>query len=185
MVFKLLLSDRFGPDITTQPPTIITDGFYSSDQVKSLHDALVRAEIHQPVTFPIRAGIAASTESQTNLIWLLKQVLSHNYMFHSDYFLLIVLLTGSWQYSDNLECCLWYSGCSRINEAHPKRWQRACLYWCSCRTKLSNQTLWPRLGYVDKHEANYVLHPSLYFHALLTLEVNCIHRWLWCVYHNL
>jgi len=65
---------RFGPDITTQPPTIITDGFYSSDQVKSLRDALVRAEIHQPVTFPIRAGIAASTESQTNLIWLLKQV---------------------------------------------------------------------------------------------------------------
>ena len=58
------------------PPSIVTDGSYSSDQVKSLRDALVDAEIHQPVTFPIRAGIAASDESQTSLTWLLKQVLS-------------------------------------------------------------------------------------------------------------
>jgi len=65
---------RFGPDITTMPPSIVTDGSYSSDQVKSLRDALVDAEIHQPVTFPIRAGIAASDESQTSLTWLLKQI---------------------------------------------------------------------------------------------------------------
>lgn len=65
---------RFGPDITTMPPAIITDGSYSLDQVKSLRDALVDAGTRQPVTFPIRAGIAASDESQTNLVWLLKQV---------------------------------------------------------------------------------------------------------------
>ena len=68
------MTGRFGPDITTMPPAIITDGSYSLDQVKSLRDALVDAGTRQPVTFPIRAGIAASDESQTNLVWLLKQV---------------------------------------------------------------------------------------------------------------
>lgn len=65
---------RFGPDITKLPPMIITDGSYSMDHVRSLADALLSAGVAQPLTFPVRAGIAASDESQTSLLWLLKQV---------------------------------------------------------------------------------------------------------------
>ena len=53
---------------------IITDGSYSMDHVRSLADALLSAGVAQPLTFPVRAGIAASDESQTSLLWLLKQV---------------------------------------------------------------------------------------------------------------
>lgn len=39
-----------------------------------LRDALKAAQIRQPVTFPIRAGLCTTQESQRSIIWLLEQV---------------------------------------------------------------------------------------------------------------
>lgn len=41
-----------------------------------LRDALKAAQIRQTVTFPIRAGLSTSRESQQSIIWLLEQVIS-------------------------------------------------------------------------------------------------------------
>lgn len=40
-----------------------------------LRDAIVAAQIRQPVTFPIRAGLSTSPESQQSIFWLLEQVI--------------------------------------------------------------------------------------------------------------
>lgn len=50
------------------------EGAYTFEQVRDMRDALVSAGVDQPLTFPVRAGIAASEESRRNLIWLLEQV---------------------------------------------------------------------------------------------------------------
>lgn len=45
------------------------------DHMIQLRDALRLSQIRQPVTFPIRAGLSTSRESQRSIIWLLQQVL--------------------------------------------------------------------------------------------------------------
>jgi hypothetical protein len=40
-----------------------------------MRDSLKAADIRQPVTFPIRAGLSTSPESQRSILWLLEQVL--------------------------------------------------------------------------------------------------------------
>ena len=65
---------RFGPDLIACPPKIIQEGSYSHEHMQFLVNALKEAEIFQQVTFPIRAGLATSSESQKNIIWLLDQV---------------------------------------------------------------------------------------------------------------
>lgn len=44
------------------------------DHMIQLRDALRAAQIRQPVTFPIRAGLATTPESQRSILWLLEQV---------------------------------------------------------------------------------------------------------------
>lgn len=44
------------------------------NHVTQLRDALKEANIQQPVTFPIRAGLSTSQESRENILWLLQQV---------------------------------------------------------------------------------------------------------------
>lgn len=51
------------------------EGFYSFEHVRQMRDALQVANILQPVTFPIRAGLSTSVESQKNILWLLNQVI--------------------------------------------------------------------------------------------------------------
>lgn len=44
------------------------------DHMIQLRDALKAAQIRQPVTFPIRAGLSTTPESQRSILWLLEQV---------------------------------------------------------------------------------------------------------------
>jgi len=39
-----------------------------------MHDVIVAANVQQPLTFPIRAGIAAAVQSHDNIVWLLDQL---------------------------------------------------------------------------------------------------------------
>lgn len=52
------------------------------DHMTQLRDALRSAGIRQPVTFPIRAGLSTSSESQRSITWLLDQVI----VLSTDYF---------------------------------------------------------------------------------------------------
>lgn len=72
-----LFMSRYGPSLSEQL-TVIKDGFYTFDQVHQMRDALAAAQIVQPVTFPIRAGLSTSVESRENFLWLLNQVISTN-----------------------------------------------------------------------------------------------------------
>ena len=45
-----------------------------ADDVKKMRDVIVAADVQQPLTFPVRAGLAASVNSHDNLVWLLDQV---------------------------------------------------------------------------------------------------------------
>ncbi len=67
------LLDRFGPQMTW-PLQIINEGSYTMEQMIQMRNALKEAEIRQPVTFPIRAGLSTSPESQKTSCWLLDQV---------------------------------------------------------------------------------------------------------------
>jgi hypothetical protein len=58
----------------TWPLQIINEGSYTMDHMIQMRDALHAAQIRQPVTFPIRAGLSTSPESQRNILWLLEQV---------------------------------------------------------------------------------------------------------------
>lgn len=53
---------------------MVKEGFYTFDQVRQMRDALVAAQIVQPVTFPIRAGLSTTVQSRENILWLLNQV---------------------------------------------------------------------------------------------------------------
>lgn len=64
---------RYGPSLSEQL-TVIKEGYYTYDQVRQMRDALRAADIVQPVTFPIRAGLSTSTESRENILWLLNEV---------------------------------------------------------------------------------------------------------------
>ncbi|XP_046644331.1 uncharacterized protein LOC124329334 [Daphnia pulicaria] len=64
---------RFGPQMTW-PLQIINEGSYTMDHMIQMRDALHAAQIRQPVTFPIRAGLSTSPESQRNILWLLEQI---------------------------------------------------------------------------------------------------------------
>lgn len=69
-----LTSLRYGPDVTSWPLQIINEGSYTMNHMIQLRDALIEADIQQPVTFPIRAGMSTSVESQESIRWLLNQV---------------------------------------------------------------------------------------------------------------
>ncbi|XP_057371654.1 protein FAM151B-like [Daphnia carinata] len=63
---------RFGPQLAL-PLQIINDGSYTMDHVIKMRDVLKAAEIRQQITFPIRAGLSTSPESQASILWLLEQ----------------------------------------------------------------------------------------------------------------
>ncbi|XP_046653290.1 protein FAM151B-like [Daphnia pulicaria] len=65
---------RYGPDVSSWPLQIINEGSYTMNHMIQLRDALRAAQIRQPVTFPIRAGLCTTPESQRSIIWLLEQV---------------------------------------------------------------------------------------------------------------
>ncbi|KAI9555839.1 hypothetical protein GHT06_018356 [Daphnia sinensis] len=65
---------RYGPDISSWPLQIINEGSYTMDHMIQLRDALKAAQIRQPVTFPIRAGLSTTPESQRSILWLLEQI---------------------------------------------------------------------------------------------------------------
>ena len=65
--------NRFGPQLSW-PPQIINEGSYTMEQMIEMRDALKAADIQQPVTFPIRAGLSTSPESRKSIMWLLEQV---------------------------------------------------------------------------------------------------------------
>ncbi|XP_057367501.1 protein FAM151B-like [Daphnia carinata] len=65
---------RYGPDISSWPLQIINEGSYTMNHMIQLRDALKAAQIRQTVTFPIRAGLSTSRESQQSIIWLLEQI---------------------------------------------------------------------------------------------------------------
>lgn len=69
--------NRFGPDVTSWPIKFVNTGDYSFAHVKKMRDVLQKLNVRQPVTFPIRAGLSTSNESQKNLLWLLDQVHKH------------------------------------------------------------------------------------------------------------
>ena len=71
---NFLLPKRYGPDVTSWPLQIINEGSYTMNHMIQLRDALKAAQIRQPVTFPIRAGLCTTQESQRSIIWLLEQV---------------------------------------------------------------------------------------------------------------
>lgn len=58
----------------TLPLQIINDGAYTLEHVAQMRDALKAAQIQQPVTFPVRAGLLTSSESQKSILWLLEEV---------------------------------------------------------------------------------------------------------------
>ncbi|XP_032778711.2 protein FAM151B [Daphnia magna] len=63
---------KFGPQLTL-PLQIINDGSYTMDHMIQMRDVLKAAEIQQPITFPIRAGLSTSPEAHASILWLLKQ----------------------------------------------------------------------------------------------------------------
>ena len=63
-------------------------GSYTFDQVRQMRDILASAQIIQPITFPIRAGLSTSVESRENILWLLNQVCCNEYSFQSFLYLL-------------------------------------------------------------------------------------------------
>lgn len=70
-----ILFNRFGPDVTSFPLKIINEGSYSKVNVQELGDTLNEFEItSEKITFPVRAGLLTSSESQGNIISLLSQV---------------------------------------------------------------------------------------------------------------
>jgi hypothetical protein len=72
-ITRTTIINRFGPQMTW-PLQIINEGSYTMDHMIQMRDALHAAQIRQPVTFPIRAGLSTSPESQRNILWLLEQV---------------------------------------------------------------------------------------------------------------
>jgi hypothetical protein len=68
------LRNRFGPQLSW-PLQIINEGSYTMEHMIEMRDSLKAADIRQPVTFPIRAGLSTSPESQRSILWLLEQVL--------------------------------------------------------------------------------------------------------------
>ncbi|XP_057371637.1 uncharacterized protein LOC130692528 isoform X1 [Daphnia carinata] len=64
---------RFGPQMAW-PLQIINEGSYTLEHVAQMRDALKAAQIRQPVTFPVRAGLLTSSESQKNILWLLEEI---------------------------------------------------------------------------------------------------------------
>lgn len=64
---------RFGPQLPN-PLVNIRSGSYSMAHVQAMKQQLTDAGVDQAVTFPVRAGLLASTESKESLIWLLQQV---------------------------------------------------------------------------------------------------------------
>lgn len=74
IALSFLSRKRYGPDISSWPLQIINEGSYTMDHMIQLRDALKEAQIRQPVTFPIRAGLSTTPESQRSILWLLEQV---------------------------------------------------------------------------------------------------------------
>lgn len=65
---------RFGPDPTSWPLKIVNEGSYSKVNVQELHDTLNEFEISsEKITFPVRAGLLTSLESQGNIMSLLSE----------------------------------------------------------------------------------------------------------------
>nr|CAH0105063.1 unnamed protein product [Daphnia galeata] len=64
---------RFGPQLSW-PLQIINEGSYTMEHMIEMRDSLKAADIRQPVTFPIRAGLSTSPESQRSILWLLEQI---------------------------------------------------------------------------------------------------------------
>jgi len=64
---------RFGPQLPN-PLVNIRSGSYSMAHVQAMKQQLTDAGVDQAVTFPVRAGLLASTESKESLIWLLQQI---------------------------------------------------------------------------------------------------------------
>lgn len=64
---------RFGPQMAW-PLQIINEGSYTLEHVAQMRDALKAAQIRQPVSFPVRAGLLTSPESQKNILWLLEEI---------------------------------------------------------------------------------------------------------------
>lgn len=75
------MENRYGPDVTSWPLQIINEGSYTMGHMIQLRDALKAAQIRQPVTFPIRAGLSTSHESQRSIMWLLEQVIFSFWVF--------------------------------------------------------------------------------------------------------
>ncbi|KAK2725855.1 hypothetical protein QYM36_000355, partial [Artemia franciscana] len=84
----------------------IRDGDYSFENIEEMIDVLRHCNITQPVTFPVRAGIAASPISQKTLPYLLSQIPGSTLTF----------------WSASQDCVDYYGVASLINSIGRSQW---------------------------------------------------------------